>query len=246
MMRNLCKTALTVLLLLTLPIQAERSIPPRNGRTVVDTAELLSPDGEARIEQEIAAFGQATKAQLAVLTIPSLKGDILEAYALRVAESWKIGHTEREDGLLILLSKKERRIRFEVGNGLEGVLNDARCGDIIRGMTPYLEGGNFELGILYAIGSCESYITGRPPARRPSATASTRRTQRNLPPVAFFILLVLILVSRSYFFIGPVIYSSGRGHRHGGFGGGFGGGGGFSGGSFGGGGFSGGGASGSW
>jgi uncharacterized protein len=225
----------------------EPPVPPLTGR-VVDRAGLLG--NTARLEQAIQELAQRTGGQLAVLTIPSLRGDTLEGFSLRVAESWKIGKAGQDNGAILLLVRDSRDIRLEVGRGWEGPINDARAGDIIRGMRPYCRAGQFGDSVLYAVGQVTGFVTGQPAAAPPnlrnqSATSNGHPRGRSQAPSPLFTLLFIIV----FITISILSAKNGRTYRGRGgyYGGGFGGGG-FGGGGFSGGGgsFSGGGASGRW
>ena len=228
-----------------LPVMADLAVPRLTGR-VVDRADMLSPSDEVRVEGAIRRFEAATGGQMVVLTMPSLEGDALEPFSIRVAEKWKIGHKGKDDGIILLISKKERKIRIETGYGIEGVINDARAGDIIRGMRPYFRAGRVGDGVVYAVSRAEEMITGRSPAVPVKVRHGRKSSEPNLFPI---LIAAIVLLS---------LFGSGRGGRRGGGGwiitsGGFGSGGSFGGGGFGGGGFSGGGggfggggASGGW
>jgi len=244
--------SLALLALLTftaLPSPAELKVPKLSGR-IVDEARLLSPSDEDRIESAICRFEDATKGQIAVLVIQSLEGDALEPYSMRVSEAWKLGSKERDDGLLLLVSRKDRKIRLEVGYGFEGNINDARAGDIIREMGPYFRSQRYADGIICAVTRAQEFITGNVAAQQPPSAPKNLRSTRG-PSLVFFLLLIILLTTMNYRGRGRggfTVYSGGRYHR-GGFGGGFSGGsGGFGGGGFSGGGgsFGGGGASGGW
>jgi uncharacterized protein len=232
------------LALLTAVARGELAVPRLTGR-VVDKANLLSASDRQRIDDRIRGLESATGGQVAVLIIPSLDGDSLEEFSLRVAEAWKIGHKGKDDGALLLVSKNDRKIRWEIGYGWEGQVNDARAGDIIRAMGPFFREGKYAQGIDYAIAELQTYITGQRPAGAPPHIEPRRHRERTPGGVFFAFVLIFILLSslggfgRRRFGVGPVIFLGGGG----GFGGGGGGGGGFSGG---GGSFGGGGASGGW
>lgn len=127
---------------------AAPTVPPPSGRAV-DLAEVLSPATESALTAILADLEAATGAQVAVLTIPSLAGDPIESYSLRVAESWGLGSRERDDGVLVLVAVDDRRVRIEVGYGLEGALPDVAAGRIIRdAMVPHFRRGDHEEGVL--------------------------------------------------------------------------------------------------
>lgn len=188
-----------------------------------------------------------------MLTVPTLGGDPIEDFSIRVVEAWKLGRAQHDDGVLILVVPQDRKMRIEVGYGLEGVLPDATAGRITREvMAPRLRRGDYQGGItaavdavLRATGEGEGVTPGAKPAR-PGAMSYIRG-------IIGFILLALLFPF--LLLLGWLNRLGGGGRRHtvyfggGGFGGGYGGfGGGSSGGGFGGGGggFGGGGASGDW
>jgi uncharacterized protein len=228
---------------------AELAVPRLTGR-VVDNANMLTNNEELRITAALEALERAPQgAQMAVLTVPTLKGDALELFSIRVVEAWKLGKkegTNADNGLLLLISSDDRDMRLEVGYGLEGRLTDARCGDITRGMSPYFKAQRFADGILYAIGTAQQQLTGSLPSGMPAVPRhSTRRKSSNGSfMLLLFLFFILPAIMRGRLGWGHTIFLAGSGgfRGGGGFGGGFGGGG-FSGG---GGSFGGGGASGSW
>src|SRR5207244_5536050 len=98
---------------------------PRLQDRVNDLASMLPPDREQKLDDRLAAFERETGHQIAVLTIPSLQGDAIEDFSIRVAERWKIGKKGFDNGVILLVAVKDRRLRLEVGYGLAGVLPDA-------------------------------------------------------------------------------------------------------------------------
>jgi len=239
---------LLLLLLLAGSLLAELPIPTLTGR-VVDQAGLLSSKQRQVVERAIMELEKNSGGQMAILTIPSLKGDVLEDFSIRVADRWKIGQKGKDNGLILLVVKKERKLRFEVGEGWEGKINDARAGDIIRDMESYFRAGKYDQGLFFAVGRVHEFITGKQLTGAPVAMQNKSRKGRSsaIPVIIFFITFGLIVVFRirhGYYYSGIGFYSgrSSWGGCGGSGGGGFGGGG-FSGG---GGGFSGGGASGGW
>ncbi|KHK00718.1 TPM domain-containing protein [Desulfovibrio sp. TomC] len=122
-------------------------VPRLQGR-VNDTARLLSPDAAARLDSQLAAFERTDSTQVVVLTIPSLEGEPLEDYSVKVAQAWGIGQKGKDNGVLLLVSKNDRKVRIEVGYGLEGRLTDALTGRIIdNAIVPAFKAGNFDAGI---------------------------------------------------------------------------------------------------
>jgi len=236
-MRNL----LLVLMLAALALPAAALEIPRLTGHVNDRAGILSAQARLRIEQALSDFERSDSTQLVVLTIPSLEGESLEEYAIRVAQTWGIGQRGKDNGALLLVARDERKVRIEVGYGLEGRLTDLLAGRIVDyEIVPRFKAGDFDGGVTAGLAAMIEAVRGE----YQGTGQTTRKKRRN--PLGWLALLL---------FFGPALLSLGgvsrRGYRRhggfwiggGGFGGGFGGGGGFSGG---GGGFGGGGASGSW
>jgi len=228
------------ILLLTCSTVAALDIPKPTGY-VNDNAAIISPQVKQKLEQFLRDFEKSDSTQITVLTIPTLDGESLEDYSLRVLESWGIGQKDKDNGALLLVAKAEKKIRIEVGYGLEGRLTDLLAGRIVDNeIAPKFKQGNFDGGIV-------SGVVGIAQAVRGEYTGSGKTQQKKKSSPFGFIFLLL--------FLGPLLgrlggRRGGRHHRGGIFvagpfmgGGGGGGGGGFSGGGgFGGG----GGASGGW
>ena len=127
--------------------QALLPIPPLAAR-VTDLTATLSADQRARLEEKIAAFERQKGSQIAVLIVPSVLPETVTEYALRVVESWKLGRKGVDDGALLLIAKDDRKLRIEVGYGLEGALNDATAKRIIsETISPRFKQGDFYGGI---------------------------------------------------------------------------------------------------
>jgi uncharacterized protein len=126
-------------------------IPPLQSR-ITDTSAAIGASAKQELEQKLAAFEQSTGGQLAVLVVKTAEPETIEQYALRVAEAWKIGKKGKDNGALIVLAMKERKIRIEVGYGWEGALPDVEAKRIIREtMTPFFKQNQFAQGIDAAI-----------------------------------------------------------------------------------------------
>ena len=144
------------------PSHAQPRVPDLTGR-VVDGADLLRPSTEAALEARLAAFEDSTTVQVAILTIRSLDGEVLEPFATRVFRAWGLGQADADNGVLILIAKQDRQIRIEVGYGLEGSLTDARAGRIIRNdMRPRFRAGDFDGGVLAATDAVIAAAAGTP------------------------------------------------------------------------------------
>ncbi len=145
--------ALVAGLVIALPgsARAELPIPELTGR-VVDRAGLLPADAARALDARLAAFEQETSHQIVVLTLPSLEGEAIESFSIRVAERWKIGQKGLDNGAIVIVAAEDRRARIEVGYGLEGVIPDAVAARILREhMIPEFRRGAMGDGIVAGV-----------------------------------------------------------------------------------------------
>ncbi|MDP6979703.1 MAG: TPM domain-containing protein [Myxococcota bacterium] len=236
---------------------AEFRVPSLRG-AVVDDAGMLSKSARTKIEAALHALAQRGKTQLAVLTMPSLEGLTIEQASIRVTDQWQLGDEKRDDGVLLMIARDERRIRIEVGQGLEGALTDAWTKRIIdEAMTPLFRAGDVDGGVMVGVFEIAKRTNPDVDLRAQLEGASRRSSRRERSrstgsgsssfPILLFILIAFARAGifggyrrRGRYLWGAPMIGGGMGGSRGGFSGGFGG---FSGG---GGGFSGGGASGGW
>lgn len=135
-------------------------VPYLSGR-VNDQAMILGDAFEEQLEEQLRVLEEETGAQVAVLTITSLEGDPIEDYSIRVVQTWKLGREGVDDGVLLLIAREDRRMRIEVGYGLEGALTDAQAGRIIdRLMAPRFREGDFEGGVGAAVHAISAAVRG--------------------------------------------------------------------------------------
>lgn len=145
-------------------------VPFLAGR-VNDTAHMLSTDAVTALETVLQAHEDSTSNQVVVLTVPGLQGEVLEEYAMRVAETWKIGQADKDNGVLLLIARDDRAVRIEVGSGLEGNLPDITCGRIIRNeIVPRFRDGDFDGGVTAGVNAILAAIQGAYVADDSSAT----------------------------------------------------------------------------
>ena len=128
------------------PARAENAQLELTGR-VVDAADLIPALIEADLTDQLAALERDTKAQFVVVTTPGLDGLTIADYGLRLGRGWGLGDRERNDGLLLIIAPNERKVRIEVGYGLEKSLPDDRCAEFIEMMLPSFEDGDYLAGI---------------------------------------------------------------------------------------------------
>jgi uncharacterized protein len=241
------------------------AVPALKAR-VTDLTGTLTPDQAATLEAKLSAFEQAKGSQVTVLIVPTTKPEEIEQYAIRVAEAWKLGRKGVDDGAILLVARDDRKVRIEVGYGLEGILPDATANRIVdEDIVPRFRAGDYYGGIAAGTDRMLRVIEGEPlpePERRGTAHGSGGLGQL-LPLLLIFALVGGSILAGVVAFVFAIVGGLGGGpggpggrgwysSRHGGgvgFPGGFGGGGfGGGGGGFsgGGGGFGGGGASGGW
>ena len=155
--------SLAALLLAAAAAASPTEVPFLAGR-VNDTAGLLAAAARERIEGKLADLEAATGAQVAVLTVDTLAGEPIEAYAMRVAETWKLGQRDRDNGVLVVVAASDRKMRIEVGYGLETVLTDARSRRILdQVMRPRFRAGDFGGGIEAAADAIAGFVRGEEP-----------------------------------------------------------------------------------
>ena len=113
---------------------------------------MISPEAGLRLEEALHHFEDETSNQIVVVTFPSLEGESLEDFSIRLAEAWKIGQKGKDNGVILLVFKNDRKVRIEVGYGLEGVLTDATSKLIIENeIAPRFKQGKFDEGIEAAV-----------------------------------------------------------------------------------------------
>jgi uncharacterized protein len=239
---------------------------PKPTDYVSDYAHVLSAETIAQLDSICSQLDHsAATSQIAIVTVRNLNGDDAANYANQLEDKWKMGKKGSDKGALVLLAVDDHKYRIDVGYGLEGILNDAKVGDIGRAMVPYLRAADYDSAVTLAVGRLAQVIAtdaGVTLENQPAPQPEPRQRQRHggLPiGLIFFILIFLFAGGGSIFrmLLGYGLLSSilgggsdrrwgGGGFGGGGFGGGSGGGGGGGFGGFGGGGFGGGGAGGSW
>lgn len=165
-------------------------VPPLTGR-IVDVAHIMPADLAAQLTQELEAHETKTGNQVAVLILPALEGEPLEPFSHRVATTWALGRKGRDNGVLLLIALRERKIRIEVGYELEGTLTDLRSARIIRNdMVPRFRAGDMPGGIAAGVRAILHTIEGTgQPADRPAVEPAAQET-----PAAFQYVVIGIVV----------------------------------------------------
>ncbi len=231
-----------IVLLFTVSAFAQRAVPPHGGVWVHDEANVLSRGTVAQLEQILKAERDSTSNQIAILIVPSLEGEDIDGFGIRVADTWKAGNDKKDNGVIFIVSIQDRKMRIETGLGLEGVLTDALSSRINRNeVAPQFRQGNYDAGVLAGTIAIiqaikGTYVNENPPQRG-------RRSGRSPWSTLIFIIIIIIaMASRKggggggiggYWAAGALLGGLGGGGRSGdswGSGSDFGGGGGFGGG----------------
>lgn len=151
---------------------------------VSDYTNTLSGEFKTNLEINLKEFNQKTTDEIAVVLINSLEGDTIENYTVRLFEQWKIGKKDKDNGILLLIAKNDRKLRIEVGYGLEPLLTDAQAGDIIRNIiSPEFKKGDFETGIQNGVTAIEKKLQGE---KIPAAATKSSE----LPGIIIFLIVM--------------------------------------------------------
>ena len=214
--------ALTLVALIRAALALE--VPPLRAH-VNDNAGMLSQGVVRQMDLLLKDFEQKDSTQIVVLTIPSLEGEALEDYSMRVAEQWKVGHKGLDNGAILLISRADRKVRIEVGYGLEGHLTDLQAGRIIREIIiPEFKAGRFDQGVVNGVQAMMDIVRGEFKAadKKGSSGFGSRDLTNVIPFLFLFVFLVFSLgrVSRplgtlagGFFmpFLGHMAFSPGLG-----------------------------------
>lgn len=244
-MKNFIKVVFIVAFLFInanfLPALAEYN-PPQYRSEVNDFANILQPNNINIMLNTIRELRAKTGAEIAVVTLPTLDNYPIEDVGLSIARTWQVGQRGKNNGLVIIIAPNERKMRIEVGYGLEGIINDAKAGTVRDNyMLPYFKRGDYNTGILNGteetamiIAKANGVTLNGNYTPRPQSSDSTEDFVNFLTIIIFFIFILLRRMPFFFPYFGSSYYNSNSYSSGGGFGG-------FSGGSFGG-----GGCSGSW
>jgi uncharacterized protein len=160
-MSRAIRLAIVLAILVPAALRADIAIPYLTGR-VVDEANILSSDARDRITTATKAHEAATSNQVVVLTVTTIGSTSIEEYAVKVFEAWKLGQKGKDNGVLVVVVPQDRKMRIEVGYGLEGPLPDGAAGEIIRTwMTPAFKAGNYDKGVEDGVAAIIARLEGR-------------------------------------------------------------------------------------
>jgi len=184
---------------LPLPVRAEVAVPPLTAR-VTDITGTLSADQRQALESQLQDFEQRKGTQIAVLIVPSTAPETIEQYGIRIAEQWRLGRRNVDDGAILIVAKNDRTVRIEVGYGLEGVLNDAVCNRIIEDViVPRFRQGDFYGGISAGLDRMIRIVDGEPLPPPPTSVSTPTSSPDFLyyAPILFIITLLVGGILRS-------------------------------------------------
>ena len=181
--------------------QELRAVPKLTAR-VIDQTATLSSDQRERLETKLADFERNKGSQIEVLIVASVKPESVTEYALRIVESWKLGRTGIDDGVLLLVAKGDRKLRIEVGYGLEGALNDATAKRIIsETISPHFSQGDFYGGIDAGL-EAMIRVVGGDALQAPKQTTNTPDAGFSIDtlfPIGFVLIFVVGGILRTLF-----------------------------------------------
>jgi uncharacterized protein len=188
-----------MLLLASCFAHAELAVIPELSSRVTDLTQSLSAAEQAQLEQKLAAFEAKKGSQIALLIVPTTQPEDIAQYSIRVVEKWKIGRDKVDDGLLVLVAKNDRKMRIEVGYGLEGAIPDLYAKRIISEViSPRFKQGDFYGGLDAGLNSLISLVEGEAlPA--PTGSKSSGLGMMDMLPLLLFGGLITGLFLRSMF-----------------------------------------------
>ena len=186
------------LLLTALLVRAEVAVPTLTAR-VTDLTGTLSGEAVTRIESKLATLQANKGSQIAVLILPTTQPEEIEQFGIRVMDAWKVGRKGVDDGAILIVAKNDRRVRIEVGYGLEGALPDATANRIIEEtIAPHFKLGDFDGGIVAGVDQMISVVNGEP-LPQPDKKWEHRGGLGNLLPLLLVVVFVASGVLRAVF-----------------------------------------------
>jgi uncharacterized protein len=189
-----------LLLLVSGGARAELVAVPALKTRVTDLTQTLSPDQQAQLEAKLTAFEQEKGSQIAVLIVPTTQPEDIAQYSIRVVDAWKLGRAKQDDGILILLAKNDRKMRIEVGYGLEGAIPDLTAKRVISEvMAPSFRQGDYYGGLNNAVDKLIGLIAGEQLPAPVSNNASSNNNFESMLPLLFFGGLILGAILRGIF-----------------------------------------------
>lgn len=162
---------LALLIVILAPAAAPAQTFPKFTNFVVDQANIIPPTAEQRLDRRLADLQRRTRHQLAIVTVASLEGYAINDYSLRLARTWGVGRRHYDDGVLLIVAPNERRVRIEVGYGLEATLTDPRCAEIIRDLiVPHFKVNDMAGGIAAGTDAIVARLNSAAPLEKAKAS----------------------------------------------------------------------------
>jgi uncharacterized protein len=173
-----------IIFFLLVPVLSHALDVPKLEGYVNDYAGMISPQAKAELEGELAGFERTDSTQIVILTVPSLEGDTIEDFGIRVADVWKIGQKDKDNGVIFIVSKADRKTRIEVGRGLEGKLTDLMAGRVVDlVVNPRFKRGDFDGGFTAGVAALIDVTRGE-------FKAEGNHAARSQDPSRYFTLLI--------------------------------------------------------
>ncbi|MGA2398589.1 MAG: YgcG family protein [Steroidobacteraceae bacterium] len=178
--------------------QALVPVPPLSAR-VIDLTGILSGSAVNRVESELSALQAQKGSQIVVLIVPTTHPEEIEQYGIRVADQWKLGRKGIDDGAILLVAKDDRRVRIEVGYGLEGALPDAIANRIVdETIAPHFKLGDYDGGVEAGIAQMIAVVDGEP-LPEPDTRWEHHSSMHNVLPLALIVVVVASGLLRALF-----------------------------------------------
>jgi uncharacterized protein len=193
------KTSLIIAVLISALISSAHALEvPKLQGYVNDYAGMISPRAKAELENELMSFEQTDSTQIVILTVPSLEGDPIENFGIKVAEAWKIGRKGKDNGAIFIVAKQDRKMRIEVGRGLEGKLTDLMSGRIIDLVVgPRFKRGDYDGGFIAGVSAIIDTTRGEFKADGDHSRQASDKASRFMSLLIFVAFAMLILGSIS-------------------------------------------------
>jgi len=208
------RTVLLALAFLIAVPAAAQNFPPLTGR-VVDQANLLNPQQEAELTTKLEALERASTRQLVVVTIPSLEGYEIADYGYRLGRHWNIGKRTANNGVLLIVALSDRKIRIEVGYGLEGILTDALSNQIISNeMRPRFRDNDYPGGINAGADAIIAQLQAPPEAAEARVRAAATTANRSSDNAGGIITLIFWFIVIAFVVISMIARRGGRGRKY--------------------------------
>ncbi|WP_209348143.1 TPM domain-containing protein [Pontixanthobacter sp. CEM42] len=218
-MKSFWQTILTLFTALLLSVAGSaayaQDLPPRPDGPIYDGADILSPATEASLDSRLREYNATTGRAIVVATVPDLGGEEIDPYATNLFAAWGIGGAERDQGLLLLIARDDRKMRIEVGYGLHPYFGGIMAGRVIRNdITPRFKAGDFDGGVNAGIDAILAHLAKSPAdaqaiAEAAAAAEQSRSSSGGGFPISAIFWFFIIL----FFFVIPMLRGGGRGRR---------------------------------